>query len=289
MNDKQTPRIAVMGIGWVGGSVARYFQDAGRGPLLYDPPKGLGSAADLARADVLFVCVPTPFDQVRGGFDLSCVEQALAAIPAGKTVVIKSTVLPGSTEELQRRYPRHRLLFNPEFLREKTADADLRRPDRQIVGYTAESRADAQLVLDLLPPAPFTRIMPATEAEMVKYFGNAFLAMKVVFANQIYDVCSRLGVSYDQVSECAAADPRIGASHLQVHCDGYRGYGGHCFPKDVRALIQFGDRIGVDLGLLKTGEKINNELAPSSAANQAAVPAPAGERIDHAERILSRA
>lgn len=259
-----------MGVGWVGGAVARHFDDAGFAPFRYDPPKGLGSADDLAAADVIFVCLPTPFDERAGGFDLSYVRAGVAAIPGSKTVVIKSTVLPGTTETLQKEFPRHRFLFNPEFLRQATADEDFRRPDRQIVGATAEGAADAERVLALLPPAPFTRVIGATEAETVKYFGNCFLAMKVVFANQVFDVCDKLGVAYDVVKDCAAADPRIGASHLQVLHDGYRGYGGSCFPKDMRAFIQLGDRIGADLALLKTAERLNKEILARNPAKEAA-------------------
>lgn len=249
-----------MGVGWVGGALARYFDGVGYDTRRYDPPKGLGSTDDLAQAEAVFICVPTPFVQDGPGFDLSFVEQAIADIPGDKTIVIKSTVLPGTTESLQQRHPRHRFLFNPEFLREKTADHDMCHPDRQIVGHTVQSRAAAEPLLDLLPPAPFSRIVSATEAEMVKYFGNCFLAAKVVFANQVFDLCSRLGVDYDQVKDCAAADPRVGPSHLQVLHDGYRGYGGSCFPKDVRAFIQLGDAVGVDLGLMKTCERINGDL-----------------------------
>jgi len=264
MAEENKLKIAVVGVGWVGGAVARYFQAAGREPILFDPPKGLGNPEELARADVFFICLPTPFDPAKGGFDLSYVEKGMELIPEGRLVVIKSTVLPGSTDALQRAFPRHRLLFNPEFLREKTADADFRRPDRQILGCTDASRDAAGAVMALLPPAPFARVMPAAEAEMVKYFGNAFLALKVVFANQIYDLCAKLGLSYDAVKEAAAADSRIGASHLDVDCDGYRGYGGHCFPKDVRALIQLGDRLDLDLALMKTCESINNGLISAS-------------------------
>lgn len=260
MTEKNKFRIAVLGVGWVGGAVARYFQDTGSQPVLYDPPKGLGNKEDLARADVNFICLPTPFDPAKGGFDLSYVEEGLGLIPQGRIAVIKSTVLPGSTEELQRRFPDIRVLFNPEFLREKTADQDFRHPDRQIVGFTEVSRADADAVMALLPAAPFARTIKATEAEMIKYFGNAFLALKVVFANQVFDLCRKMGISYDEVKECAAADPRIGSSHLQVLCDGYRGYAGSCFPKDVRAFIQLGERLGIDLALMKTCEGINNSL-----------------------------
>jgi nucleotide sugar dehydrogenase len=260
MDQKNKLKVAVLGVGWVGGAVARHFQDTGRQPVLYDPPKGLGSRDELAKADIHFVCLPTPFDPAKGGFDLSYVEGGLKVIPRGKVVVIKSTVLPGSTESLQSRFPDHRLLFNPEFLREKTADQDFRHPDRQIVGYTEQSRGDAEAVMELLPAAPFSRIIKATEAEMIKYFGNAFLALKVVFANQVFDLCRKMDISYDEVRECAAADPRIGPSHLQVLCDGYRGYAGSCFPKDVRAFIQLGENVGIDLALMKTCEGINNSL-----------------------------
>jgi UDPglucose 6-dehydrogenase len=260
------PKIAVMGVGWVGGAVARYFDDAGFSPLHFDPPKGLGTAEELADADIIFVCLPTPFDERAGGFDLSYVRAGVGSIPGSKTVVIKSTVIPGTTEALQREFPQHRFLFNPEFLRQASADADFRGPDRQIVGTTEASAAAAEGVLAILPAAPCAKIVRATEAETVKYFGNCFLAMKVVFANQVFDLCRRLGVDYDVVKDCAAADPRIGPSHLQVVHDGYRGYGGSCFPKDMRAFIQLGDAVGVDLTLLKTCERLNKEIL---AGNQA--------------------
>lgn len=250
-------KIAVMGVGWVGGAVARWFEDAGLEPRRYDPPKGLGDRSDLAQAEIVFACLPTPYDEAAGGFDLSYVEAGLEALPGKKTVVLKSTVVPGTTSALQKRFPQHRILFNPEFLRQATADADFREPDRQIIGVTAESAGDAETVRGLLPSAPYTKIVRAAEAETVKYFGNCFLAAKVVFANQMFDLCARLGIDYDLVKDCAAADPRIGTSHLKVQQDGYRGYSGSCFPKDMRALIQLGDQLGVDLELLKTCERLN--------------------------------
>lgn len=253
-------KIAVMGVGWVGGALSRYFEDAGLSPMRYDPPKGLGTKDDLAAAEIVFICVPTPYLQNGVGFDLSFVESAVEALPPGKTVVIKSTVLPGTTEALQSKYPQHRFLFNPEFLREKTADQDMRSPDRQLIGVTGASAGLAEEVLVVLPKAPFSKVIRATEAETVKYFGNCFLAMKVVFANQMFDVCRTLGIDYESVKACSAADGRIGPSHLEVKQDGYRGYAGSCFPKDVRAFIQLGESIGIDVELLRTVEKLNSKL-----------------------------
>jgi len=253
-------KILVMGVGWVGGTVARWLDSKGLEPLKYDPPKGLGSDDDLAKAEIIIICLPTPYDEAKGGFDLSYVEAGVAKLPGKKTVVIKSTVLPGTTDQLRARFPQHTFLFNPEFLRQSSADSDFASPDRQIVGAHPEDNTTAQAFLDIFPDAPFKKIVSPTEAETVKYFGNCFLAMKVVFANQLFDLCAALGVDYDAVKDCAGQDPRIGTGHLQVVHDGYRGYGGSCFPKDMRALIQLGDRVGVEMRLLKEAERLNNGI-----------------------------
>ena len=249
-------KIGIMGVGMVGGAVARIFDK----PLVYDPHKGIGSLEEINQADVVFICVPTPYDEERGGFDLSIVEEAIGNLKDGKIIVIKSTIVPGTTESFQEKYPQHRFLFNPEFLTEVTADQDMRYPDRQIVGYTDKSYSVAGELMQILPMAPFERMMPATEAEMVKYFGNTWFATKVVFANQMYDICKALGINYDSVKDAAAADKRIGRSHLVVLHKGYRGYGGKCLPKDTRALIQKVRELGVSAELLERVEEINNKL-----------------------------
>ncbi|MCH7766101.1 MAG: methyltransferase domain-containing protein, partial [Acidobacteria bacterium] len=122
-------------------------------------------------ADLIFICVPTPY-QAGTGFDASALEDAFGRIDGSKVIVIKSTVLPGTTESFQVRYPQHRFLFNPEFLRQDYARAEFLKPDRQIVGYCAESRHLAESVLSLLPDAPYRRVMLAKEAELTKYMAN---------------------------------------------------------------------------------------------------------------------
>ena len=248
-----------MGLGMVGGALKRYFDKKKHKVFFYDKGKDIGSVDEANKADIVFVCVPTPFIEGKG-FDLSFVEEACSNISGEKTIIIKSTVLPGTTKKLQEKYSQHKFLFNPEFLTELTADQDMRFPDRQIVGYTKESYKMAGDIMQILPLAPFERIMPSSEAEMVKYFGNTWFATKVVFANQIYDLCQKLGINYDKIAEAIAADKRIGRTHLEIFHRGYRGYGGKCLPKDIRALIQFADKQGVDLRLHKIVEEINNRL-----------------------------
>jgi UDPglucose 6-dehydrogenase len=253
--------VAIMGTGMVGGALDRYFQTKNIKAGLFDPPKGLSDTQVLADADVIFIAVPTPYYLDGSGFDESFLRNAIETIPAvGKTIVLKSTILPGTTEAFQKDYPQHRFLFNPEFLTETTVDDDMQHPNRQIIGYTMESRRDAELVLGLLPKASFEKIIPARAAELVKYFGNAFYALKVAYANQMYDLCQALETDYDLVKECAKAEPWMGTQHWEIFHKGYRGYGGKCLPKDTRAILQLGKKHGIDLTLLRHGEAYNNAL-----------------------------
>jgi len=255
-------KIGIAGVGMVGGALKRYFEKQKNCELfLYDKLKNIGSPEELNNAEVIFICVPTPHrKEGNQGFDLSFVEEAINLLEGEKVVVIKSTVLPGTTEMLQKKYPQHKFLMNPEFLTEETADQDMQYPDRQIVGYTQKSYSIAGDILQLLPLAPFERIMPATEAEMVKYFGNTWFAIKVIFANQIYDLCEKLGINYNRVMEAASADKRIGRTHLEVWHKGYRGYGGKCLYKDMKSFIQFAREKGVDLKLHQIADEINEKL-----------------------------
>ncbi len=245
----------------VGGALEKYLQKREDIEIFaYDKGQQRGVFEDVNKGEYIFVCVPTPYDEEKGGFDLSYVEETCQGLEGENTVVIKSTVLPGTTDYLQEKYPQHRFLFNPEFLVESIAQETMEKPDRQIIGFTKESESVAPEVMSILPDAPYKTFMPAKEAEMVKYFGNNFLSVKVIFGNQLYDVCQKLGINYDIVREAVSNDPRIGPSHLEIFHGGYRGYGGKCLVKDTRALIQLGDRNGVDLELLKKVEEINNKL-----------------------------
>ena len=261
-------KLGIMGVGMVGGALRYYFEKKGLNPLLYDPGKNLGSLKEVNLADIIFICVPTPFNREKG-FDLSFVEEACRGIEGKKIVVIKSTILPGTTETLQKKYPQHKFLFNPEFLTEATAKEDMEHPDRQILGYTKESRQVAKIVLGILPPAPFMKIIPAKEAELVKYFSNTWFSTKVIFANYVYKLCQKLGIDYEIVRECASADRMIGPSHLDVRHKGYFGYGGRCLPKDMRSFIRFAKERGVDLKLHKLVEEVNNQLMKEQGIDDA--------------------
>ncbi len=256
-----------MGLGFVGGAANEYFEKKGVKVYKYDKYKGIGSVQEVNLADVILVCVPTPFVPKKG-FDLSFVKSAIGLLAGQKIVVIKSSVVPGTTDYLQKAFPRHKFLFSPEFLREVSACDDFANPDRQIVGYTKKSRGVAKRVLAILPRAPYAKIMPSREAETVKYMANSFLSLKVVFANEFYDLCESLGVNYDEVRLAVGADRRISHSHLDVAHGGYRGYGGSCFPKDVNAILEHAAGKKVKMKLLKTAREVNRRLLKASGLSE---------------------
>lgn len=270
------PNIGLVGVGWVGAQIKRWFEEhkgykAGKDLFTddIDPKKRIG---DINQAEVIFVVVPTPRNPKDGSCDTSIVEDAVSKIKGEKGVVLKSTVPPGTTESLQKKYPQHKFLFNPEFLSESRAWEDMIRPDRQIVGFTEKSMDIASLVLALLPQAPFmspwgigtykqTRIT-ATEAEIIKYAGNVYFAQKVNWANALAKISGKLNCDYENVRKGMSADFRIGDSHLDVNHGGYKGFGGYCLPKDTAALMAFAKEKGIDdvHDLLQATWKFNENL-----------------------------
>ena len=241
---KEKPLIGFIGQGFIGKNYADDFENRGYTVIRYATrPELAKNKDDIKNCDIVFIAVPTP--STPKGFDYSIVREVLKLVGKEKTAVIKSTVLPGTTEKLQAAYPDIFVFHSPEFLREKTAAYDAANPDRNIIGIpkdTSEYKRRAKLIMRVLPKAPFERIMHIRDAELVKYGGNCFLYMKVIFANLLYDVAKRRGRNWEAVKEAVAADPRIGPSHMEpLHRSGHgggpgRGAGGHCFIKDFSAF-----------------------------------------------------
>jgi UDPglucose 6-dehydrogenase len=252
----------IIGLGAASDAIEKQLAAQGYTPRTFDPRRGIGTAESINEADIVFICAPAPYRESTG-FDSSALEEAVSLLEGSKVIVIRTTVLPGTTEAYQFRYTQHCFLFNPAFLTQASA-GETPQPDRQIIGYTAQSRHLAESVLSFLPAAPYTRLMPAREAELAKYMTNAFLAMKVTFANELFDLATALDIDYNTVREAVAADARIGDSHLDVLADGYRGYGGESLPRDTKALLELSERMSVPLRLLRTADRVNDSLLPPS-------------------------
>ena len=310
MVSKQT--IGIVGYGFVGQAVAAGFCPVAN-VMVYDKNPELGlfkveecveglsetmmtemeTAPDpfhylVRHARIIFVCVPTPMKE-NGSCDISVVEDvvrklnsvAVAFLPI-PTIVIKSTVPPGTTAKIQEKCKWVNLVFNPEFLTEANSMRDFAEQDRVILGGPAVSGGSNLGVEEVATlyrefglvrrvglrnrsfDLPIIQICTSTEAEMIKYLVNCFLATKVSLANEFSQLCEKVGADWDKVWRLASKDERLGISHWQVPGpDGKPGFGGSCFPKDLFGMVKFMVENSVDphtlLGAWDTNIKVRPE------------------------------
>ncbi len=233
-----TPRIGFIGQGWIGKQYADDFERRGYTVVRYaNEEPYTRNAAAIADCDIVFIAVPTP--TTPSGFDASIVREVLGLVGPGKTAVVKSTLLPGTTESLQAQYPKIAVVHSPEFLSVATAKHDAEHPTRNIVGIpddTPEMHARAAAVLAVLPEAPYSLVCSSREAEFIKYGRNCLGFVRVVFVNLMYDLARAMGVDWEPIRAAMAADPDCGPTYVSpIHKSG-RGAGGGCFIKDFEAL-----------------------------------------------------
>ena len=226
-------------------------------PILYEK-----TLKDLSgKSDIIFICVPTPMNE-NGSCCLDIVNQVLHdlnSLTNNQLVVIKSTVPPGTCKNFQNKYKNLDIIFNPEFLTEANFFQDFMNQDRIILGGKKLNLAE-ELYKKHFPKSKII-MLDYAEAEMVKYFSNSFLALKVSFANEIHSLCDKLNIDYNQVVKTAIKDVRIGSSHLSVPGpDGEYGFGGTCFPKDLTSLIVQMENLDVNADMLKEVWKYNQQI-----------------------------
>ena len=258
--------IGIVGQGFVGNAVYQKFKNY-YDVLTHDKDdtKSTSTLDNMVHlCDTIFLCLPTPMKS-DGRCDTSILESVLDTIDlisdnyeSNKTIVIKSTIPPGTTEKWNKKYESLTLVFNPEFLTERNAVSDYENQNRIILGGPRPATTELKQIFSKVFPKAHIIKTDSTHAEMVKYLTNSFLATKVSFANEIYQLCDKLDIDYDKVVEYATLDDRLGKSHWGVpgH-DGDFGFGGHCFTKDLAALLH----LTVELGT------INNVLLATSNTN----------------------
>ncbi len=256
-------KIGVIGQGYVGTAIKLGFQDH-YDILTYDKfdlAKSTHSKiSDIVdETEVIFVCVPTPMRK-DGTCYTGIVEEVIREINEtanGHIVVIKSTVPPGTTDKFNHEFSNVTVIFNPEFLTEENFLDDFKNQNRIILGGSRKGTNKLRQIYSKVFPKATIVKTGDKHAEMVKYFTNSFLATKVSFANEMYSICEQIGIDYDKVVEYATYDERLGKSHWAVPGpDGDFGFGGHCFPKDLSAIInEF-----TTYGLLEAVEQVNDQV-----------------------------
>jgi nucleotide sugar dehydrogenase len=284
--------IGVIGQGFVGGTLTTVFAE--RGAIVYPFNKEgtykpgaskVGDSFPTSIAELVtkcesqnhffgiyFVCVPTPMFP-DGSADVRIVESVLselAAVDGNRTVVIKSTVPPGSTEKWNAQHLNLCVVFNPEFLTEANALDDMRHQTRIVLGGQSQCINEVRdLYHTFFPDVPILKTSHATTAEMVKYFTNLQLAVRVILSCELWQICDALSnaghtTNYDRVVEFASYDERLGRSHMNVPgSEGVPGARGHCFPKDLNALVAVAKKLGVNPTILSAAWKKNLELIPA--------------------------
>ena len=272
MDRGATMRIGIVGQGYVGSAVKEVFSKHYE-TNTYDlngkcSCKSMDELID--NSDIIFVCVPTPMKK-DGSCDTSIVESVVGELNAlaltrqcsDRIIAIKSTIPPGTTNRLNKNHEYVSVIFNPEFLTEANFIEDFKNQNRIIIGGERPSTTKLRQVYSLaFPNAKIVKTGSIT-AEMVKYFTNTFLATKVSFANEMYQICDKLNIDYDKVVEYSTYDERLGKSHWAVPGpDGHYGFGGSCFPKDLNALIHLARNLDTSINTIGGAWDTNLDVRP---------------------------
>jgi nucleotide sugar dehydrogenase len=251
-------KVGVTGNGFVGEAISFAFSSVSD---LYvydtDPLKSLDDLESVHSCDFVFICVPTPMFQ-DGSQDLSYVEDVFEKATSKPVYILKSTVLPGTTEELSKKYSNIKIIFSPEFLTERTAKLDMLTQSRIILGGELPLTEKAKTLFNQRFKTKNIIQTDSKTAELTKYMNNTFFATKVSIMNEFKLLCDKIGANWQDALKGFVSDGRIGDSHLNVpgH-DGKLGYGGTCFPKDVNALLSFSKKHDIELNTIKGGWKTN--------------------------------
>jgi nucleotide sugar dehydrogenase len=257
---KSTKKIGIVGYGYVGKAVHELFKDHYE-IFIYDPAYDKNTKEEINECDLVIVCVPTP-EASDGHCDVSIVETSVAWIEAS-LILIKSTVYPGTTKRLVKTYDKA-IAFSPEFVGESSYyhpfwNKMIEEPHLIIGGKKETRETILNFFLPVLGPTKTYGLTDSTTAELVKYMENIYYAMKVTFSNEFYQIAETFGVSYPELRELWALDPRVDKMHTTVFPD-KRGFGGKCFPKDLAGLIDASVIAGYNPEFLEEIRKSNKRF-----------------------------
>jgi len=261
--------IGLIGLGMVGSAVKYGFEvKRGHSIFVHDlklPDTTLENVYD--NSEIIFICVSTP-KTTDGSCNIDNVSEICMKINSiaeskneTKDVVIKSSVIPGSTDQLAKKYPSIRLAMNPEFLLERAAMHDFCHQDICVIGTNHNDIYEKIVKIHGNLAQEFIKTTPAN-AEVVKYYCNVFNSTRIIFANMFYDISKKVGADYDEVKKIATKRFNMIDSYLDCN-ENLRGFGGTCLPKDTFAILSLSEKLGVHYnflkGLIDDNERLNRE------------------------------
>ena len=251
-------KVGVIGNGFVGEAISFAFSSVSE-MYVYDkdPLKSLDDLESVHTCDFVFICVPTPMFK-DGSQDLSYVESTFEKATSKPLYILKSTVLPGTTEAISEKFKNFKIIFSPEFLTERSAKLDMLTQSRIILGGEISLTETAKKLFVKRFKSKNIIQTDSKTAELIKYMNNTFFATKVSIMNEFKLICDKIGANWEDALSGFVSDGRVGDSHLNVpgH-DGMLGYGGTCFPKDVNAFLSFAKKHEIKINTIEGGWETN--------------------------------
>jgi len=263
-NTPKYDRMGIVGLGYVGMAIKLNIDFGWNNTVCIDPNNGhTGTYDELKDCSGVFICVPTPQDE-NGLCDSSILEDVLKQLSDIKyqgVIISKCTATPDIYQRLNEQYPN--LVHCPEFLTTANSSQDYANATWTIIGGEVRAwRHEAERIIKLTQQSLKTvKFCNIGEAALAKYAVNSFLATKVVFMNELYQLANKAGLNYDIVTNLVKQDERIGPTHMSVPgSDGVLGFGGKCFPKDTSTLLKYAEGLGVTPMVLDAAIKKNTFL-----------------------------
>lgn len=253
-------KIGIVGLGVVGKAVYDGLNQIGHDMSYHDISHQNSTIHDVIATELVFLCLPTR--TIESQCDLSCVNtimRTMSNLNYSGIIALKSTVLPGTTQNLIESYPELQICCVPEFLRAKSSLSDFVDEHHVLVIGTDEVEIYDKVVQAHGNIPKKSIMISPTEAELVKYFCNTYNALRVVFANCMFDICDCLGADYQNVLRAVIQRPGITASYLRCSNE-YRGFGGQCLPKDTEAFESFVQTLDLDPKLFSSIVSLNKKF-----------------------------
>ncbi len=270
MQENKKMKIGFIGQGFVGKNYADYFEKSGFEIVRYSiDPEYINNKDLLKDCDFVSISVPTPTKV--GGFDDSILRSVVKFIGAGKIALIRSTILPGTTESIQAENPDILVMHAPEFLTARLAAEETAHPKKTVIGIPFENekyRKMAEEILKIMPPSAHKSVVSSKEAEMIKYAQNNFFYVKNIYMSIIYKMAEKIGLNSENLHQAFLSEPMMGTYHHMAPVrDGGYGAGGECLLKDFEAFLQYYKGLDLEESGLKMLESIrdrNLEMLKSS-------------------------
>ena len=254
-------KIGLIGNGFVGNAINEGMKDFYDIEIYdIDSSKCQNTLNEVSKNNIIFICVPTPIDQ-DGKFVLDFLETAIEKLSNNKILIIKSTITPAAADKLVNMFPNQNLVFNPEFLTERTAVEDFKNQKRIVLGGAKSPTNKVEKMYKKVFPEVKVIKTDYKTACFIKYFCNCFFAAKVSLMNEFYQIAEAEGANWDVALEGLLSSEWVNPMHTQVPGpDGDYGFGGKCFPKDINAFIDYAENLDIDALGLKAAWNKNLEI-----------------------------